>query len=197
MSTPRWRTYANRVHGAGKVNQVLVDYVPSPLTMLATTEAAGVVAVHFAQAVEDLGVLSVAAAATADRQQVFEAAYELARRCRTDTLSVARQSLFELPEGDGDSWQIAEEEVSTYEEGTTHRRPSSTRCCPHGDSESKLDLKASALFGCRAGARGPPSRSLAHSPEGDKTRWPRNPPSPPSRRTGFEAAAASSIRCRT
>ena len=101
----------------GQVTQVLVDYALSPLTMLATTEVAGVVAVHFAQAVEDLGVVSVAAAPTADRQQVFEAAYDLARRYRNDTLSVARQSLFELPEGDGDSWQITEKEVSTYEVG--------------------------------------------------------------------------------
>jgi Serpin (serine protease inhibitor) len=172
----------------GKVNQVLVDYVPSPVTMLATTEAAGVVAVHFAQAVEDLGVLSVAAAATADRQQVFEAAYELARRCRTDTLSVARQSLFELPEGDGDSWQIAEEEVSTYEEG---RRTEGIEYAvlPAWRIESQLDLKASALFGCEP-ALAALLELIGHSPEGDKTLATQSAIASFTP-TGFEAAAAS------
>ena len=111
-------TCANRVHWRGQVSEVLVDHMLSPLTMLASTEAAGVVAVHFAQATEDVGVLSVAAAPTAERQQVFEAAYEFARRCRNDTMHLARVSLFDLPVGDGDSWQITEEAVRAYEEGS-------------------------------------------------------------------------------
>jgi hypothetical protein len=172
----------------GQLSQVLVDHALRPLTMLATTEAAGLVAVHFAQAVEDLGVLSVAAAPTADRQQVFEAAYELARRCRNDTLSGARKSLFDLPVGDGDSWQINEEEVPTYEEG---RRIEGIEYAvlPAWRSEGKLNLKASALFGCEPaltallGLVGP-------SPEGDRTVATQSVAASFTPK-GFEAAAAS------
>jgi serine protease inhibitor len=82
-----------------QVAKVLVDYQPSRLTMLAETEAAGLVAVHFAEAAEDLGVLSVIASPSASRQRVFEAAHELAQRCRNDTLPAARRSLFDLPVG--------------------------------------------------------------------------------------------------
>ena len=172
----------------GQVTDVLVDYARSPLTMLATTEAAGVVAVHFAQAVEDLGVLSVAAAPTTGREQVFEAAYELARRCRTDTLSDARLSLFELPEGDGDSWQITDNEVSTYEEGARFESIEYA-VLPAWKCESKLDLKASAAFGCEP-ALTALLALIGPSLEGDRTQATQSAIASFTP-TGFEAAAAS------
>jgi hypothetical protein len=95
---------------AKQVENVLVDYFPEAPTMLANTEAAGVVAVHFAVATEDLAVLSVAADPSVERSVVFEAAYEIAQRCREDDLSGARCSLFDLPIGEGHSWEITEDE---------------------------------------------------------------------------------------
>jgi hypothetical protein len=132
----------------GQVEQVLLDYRGGAMTMLADTEAAGVVAVHFSQAVEDLGVLCVAADPSVDRQQVFEAAYELARRCRRDTLGRARCSLFDLPLGEGASWVITEREVSTYESDARLEEIEYV-VLPAWRSENKLDLKASLLFGAQ------------------------------------------------
>ena len=114
--------------------------------MLADTEAAGVVAVHFTQAVEELGVLCVAADPTVDRQQVFEAAHELARRCRSDTFGHARHSLFDLPLGEGGAWSITEREVRTHKPDARLEEIEHV-VLPAWRSESTLDLKASALFG--------------------------------------------------
>ena len=172
----------------GQVSEVLVDHMLSPLTMLASTEAAGVVAVHFAQATEDVGVLSVAAAPTAERQQVFEAAYELARRCRNDTMHLARVSLFDLPVGDGDSWQITEEAVPAYEEGSRQAGIEYV-VLPAWRSESELDLKASARFGARP-ALAALFGLLGPSPEGDETVATQSVVASFSPK-GFEAAAAS------
>jgi hypothetical protein len=172
----------------GQVTQALVEHVRSPLTMLASTEAAGVVAVHFAQATEDLGVLSVAAAPTADRQQVFEAAYELARRCRNDTMPLARESLFDLPVGDGHSWQITEEAVPAYEEGS-RKEGIEYVVLPAWRSESELDLKASALFGAEP-ALAALLGLLDPSPQGDRTVATQSVVASFTPK-GFEAAAAS------
>jgi len=100
-----------------RVQHVLLDRWPTVPLMLARTEAAGVVAVHFAVATEDLAVVSVAADPTLDRAVAFEAAYEIARRCRDDDLAGARCSLFDLPLGEGHSWEITEHEVLSYAAG--------------------------------------------------------------------------------
>jgi len=100
-----------------RVENVLLDRSPVVPLMLARTDAAGVVAVHFAVATEDLAVVSVAADPTLDRAVAFEAAYEIAQRCRDDDLAGARCSLFDLPVGEGHSWQITEEEVRSYTAG--------------------------------------------------------------------------------
>jgi hypothetical protein len=150
-----------------QVAKVLVDYQPSRLTMLAETEAAGLVAVHFAEAAEDLGVLSVIASPSASRQRVFEAAHELAQRCRNDTLPAARRSLFDLPVGIGDSWLITEEAIPAYREGWYEENIEYT-VLPAWRCESGLDLKASQLFAARS-ALGALLALIGTSPEGDLT----------------------------
>jgi len=102
---------------ADRVQNVLLDRSPVVPFMLARTEAAGVVAVHFAVATESLAVVSVASDPTLDRAVAFEAAYEIAERCRDDDLAGARCSLFDLPVGEGHSWQITEEKVRSYTAG--------------------------------------------------------------------------------
>ena len=158
--------------------------------MLATTEAAGVVAVHFARATEDLAVLSVSAAPDADRQQVFDAAHEVARRCRDDTLPAARLSLFDLPVGDGASWRITEEEAAAYEEGTRTEAIEFT-VLPAWRSECKLDLKASALFGAEP-ALAALLALIGSSPEGNDTVAAQSAVASFTPK-GFEAAAVSSF----
>jgi hypothetical protein len=132
----------------GQLSQVMLDFGGSRLTMLAETDCAGLVAVHFAQAHEDLAVLSVAADPDVGRQQVFDAAYELSNKCRNDTLGLAKVSLFDLPLGEGSSWVISEHEVAAYEEGDQRERIEYA-LLPAWRSESRLDLKASPLFGAR------------------------------------------------
>ena len=173
-----------------QVTQVLVDYVPSPFTMVATTEAAGVVAAHFALGAEDLGVLSVAAGPTIPRQQVFEAAHELARQFRNDTVSAARVSLFDLPVGDGDSWQIAEEEIPAREEGWHEERIEYT-VLPTWRSESELDLTASTLFGAEP-ALAALLALIGSSPEGDIPKAAQSAVASFTP-TGFEAGVASAL----
>jgi len=63
--------------------------------------------------VEDLAVMSVIADPSAGRRLVVEAAYELAGLCREDRLPSARRSLFDLPVGNGHSWEIEERRVRT------------------------------------------------------------------------------------
>jgi hypothetical protein len=151
----------------GRVERIMVDYQPSPLLMLANTESAGIVAVHFALAKEDLGVLSVAADPGVGRPQVFEAAYELARRCRSDTAGQAKVSLFDLPLGEGASWVISEREVATYEEGARSEEIEYT-VLPAWRTESNLDLKHSLLFGAHP-ALGALLELIGPSPQGDET----------------------------
>ena len=151
----------------GQIEQVLLGHGGDELTMLADTEAAGVVAVHVTHAVEDLGVLCVAADPAVDRQQVFEAAYELARRCRSDSIGLARRSLFDLPLGEGASWLITEREVPTHESDARLEEIDDV-VLPAWRSKSELDLKASALFGAQP-ALDALLRLIGPSQEGDMT----------------------------
>jgi hypothetical protein len=172
----------------GQVQDVLLHHFGDGFTMLADTESAGIVAVHFAQAVEDLGVLSVVAAPAADRRQVFEAAYELARRCRNDTLGLARRSLFDLPLGEGHSWLISEHEISTHE-ADARREAIEYAVLPAWRSGNELDLKKSALFGVEPALKAF-LQLIGPSPEGDETKAVQSVVASFTP-TGFEAAAVS------
>lgn len=77
--------------------------------LIATTDAAGDVAVHVASARSGLDVISVLAAASTSPAEVHAAAHEVAAMLAGDDSSTAtRRSLFDLPLGDGVAWTIAE-----------------------------------------------------------------------------------------
>jgi hypothetical protein len=131
---------------SGRVDHVLLDRAPVLPLMLAHTEAAGVVAIHFGVANEELAVVSVAADPDVDRHLVFEAAYEIGRRCRGDTLSEARCSLFDLPVGPGHSWEISEDEIATHNPGDRSESIVSATLVDWS-IKSMLDLQRSERFG--------------------------------------------------
>jgi hypothetical protein len=114
--------------------------------LLAHTEAAGVVAVHFAVANEELAVVSVAADPAVDRHLVFEAAYEIGRRTRIRALAEARCSLFDLPLGEGHSWEIFEEEIASHQAGDRSESILSAMLVDWS-IRSELDLLSVAQFG--------------------------------------------------
>jgi hypothetical protein len=130
----------------GRVEHVLVDGAPVVPLMLARTEVAGVVAVHFAVAEEELAVVSVAADPAVERDFVFEAAYEIGRRCRDDAPAEARCSLFDLPLGQGHSWEIVESEVAARQAGERSESIVSATLVEWSNA-STLDLQKSELFG--------------------------------------------------
>jgi hypothetical protein len=131
---------------SGRVEHVLLDRAPVVPLMLAQTEAAGVVAVHFAVANEELAVVSVAADPAVDRHLVFEAAYEIGRRTRTGNLAEARCSLFDLPLGPGHSWEVFEEEVASYQAGDRSESIVSATLVDWA-IRSELDLQKGEGFG--------------------------------------------------
>jgi hypothetical protein len=129
-----------------QISHVLLDETPSGMRYLADTNAAGVVAVHVALAVEDLAVMSVSADPVVDRVLVVEAAYELASRSRRDETDSLRCSLFDVPVGRGHSWEITEREVASSVAGERLEEVVSATL-PAWTANSDLDLKASPLFG--------------------------------------------------
>jgi hypothetical protein len=132
----------------------------------------------------------VAADPAVDRQQVFEAGYELARRCRSDTLGLARRSLFDLPLGPGASWLITEREVRT-DQSDARLEGIDYVVLPAWRSKSKLDLKASRLFGAHP-ALETLLKIIGTSPEGDDTEAVQSVVASFTP-TGFEAAAVSAF----
>jgi hypothetical protein len=128
-----------------RVDDVLLGTGDHGLAMLASTEAAGTVAVHFALATEELVVISVAADPDVERHQVFEAAYDIARLYRNGRLMAAQCSLFDLPLGMGHSWTISERETLT-KPGHRQQVVEST-VLPAWTATNALDLRASDLFG--------------------------------------------------
>jgi hypothetical protein len=129
------------------VTHVLLDHnFGRPPMMLARTESAGVVAVHFALATEELAVLSVAADPAIDKPSVFEAAYEIARLCRDDALASASCSLFDLPPGGDHSREITEEEVVTRVAGE-HYENIRSAVLAAWHAESTLNLNKAKGFG--------------------------------------------------
>jgi hypothetical protein len=174
-----------------RVGQVLLDRrFRRPPMMLATTEAAGVVAVHFALAVEDLAVLSVAADPDVDRRLALEAAYEIARLCREDGLNSAGCSLFDLPVGSGHSWEITEREVLTGKSGERSEQIESAVLATW-HAESELKLQASEAFGIRP-AVSALFRLIGPDPRGDEVEAIQAAVASFTP-TGFEAAAISTV----
>jgi hypothetical protein len=176
-----------------QVGQVLVDTEPGPLTFLAVTEPAGVVAVHVAQAVEDLAVMSVSADPSVDRVQVFEAAYDLASRCRSDDMGAVRCSMFDLPLGPGHSWSISEREVAANSPDERTERVVRA-VLPAWKTNSSLDLKASPLFGAGAAVSALLALIGAH-PGGDETEAVQSATASYTPE-GFEAAAVTTVGIR-
>jgi Serpin (serine protease inhibitor) len=128
----------------GTVARLLWDKRPH-LALIARSPAAGLVAVHQARATEDLTVISVSASPDVPRTAVLEAAHEVAASARQG-LSADACSLFDLPIGEGHSWQITEQEVATHEAGQQIERiPGAS--LPAWHIESKLDLLRSESFG--------------------------------------------------
>jgi hypothetical protein len=175
---------------SGLVRFVLVDHDPVIPSMLARTEAAGVVAVHFAVANEELTVLSVAGDPTIDRSVVLDATYEIAHRFRDDALADARCSLFELPVGEGHSWEISEREVHTERAGECSEDIESAALVAWS-AKGRLDLQRSELFGVEP-AFGALLALIGPSPAGD-TREAAQSAVASYTPTGFEAAAISSM----
>jgi hypothetical protein len=148
----------------GRVEQVLLDEVGSR-NMVATTQCAGIVAVHFAQAVENLAVVSVSADPSVERSRVMEAAYDVVSLCRRGNLDSIRCSLFELPQGCGHSWNLSESEVRTHEQGEQKEKVASS-VLPAWTITSLLDLKSSQVFGVDS-ALDSLLELIGPSPEGD------------------------------
>jgi hypothetical protein len=178
---------------AGRIEHVLVDSVPVVPMMLAQTEAAGVVAVHFAVANEELAVVSVAADRAVEREIVFEAAFEIGRRCRGEALVEARCSLFDLPVGQGHSWEIVEDEVASYNPGDRSESIVSATLVDWS-VESELDLQKSERFGVAA-ALGALLRLIGPHPTGDEYDAVQCAVASYTSR-GFEAAAISALGIR-
>jgi len=171
---------------ADRLERALMEELPGPSTMLAATEAAGVVAVHLAQAVEELAVLSVVADPAVERAQVLEAAHELARLCRDDALASARVSLFDLPLGRGHSWEITEHERLSTEAGRSETVTSAVLVA--WDAENSTDLRRSPVFGADV-ALAALLNLIGTDPRGDTLRAVQSARASYST-VGFEAAAA-------
>lgn len=128
------------------VERLLSDGDPTPHTMLATTRAAGVVAVHLAVAVDGLAVLSVSAAPSVPREAVLMATHEVASLVRGVRSPAAKCSLFDLPVGSGHSWQITQRKIAT-QVAREHVERIGAVTLPAWRVENELDLTRSDLFG--------------------------------------------------
>ncbi len=129
----------------GSVERMLWDPRPRERAMLTETSAAGIVAVHYAVAREDLTVVSVSAAPDVGRLAVLEAAHEVATFARQHS-APPQCSLFELPLGPGHSWEISERETPTQVAGERLQRITGVSL-PSWHIGSELDLKKSQAFG--------------------------------------------------
>jgi hypothetical protein len=132
----------------GTVNRVLLAKGaddPGGMTMIAATRAAGLVAVYQATAVQGLVVLSVSAAPDVTRLAVLEAASEIEALLRGEPSAAHRCSLFDLPVGQGHSWEIVEREIPAAHDGERIERVD-TATLPAWRIENHLDLLTSELF---------------------------------------------------
>jgi hypothetical protein len=127
------------------VTRLLWDSHPARVAMIAKTRAAGLVAVHQAEAREDLTVISVSADPDIPRDRVLDAAHEVAASARSHR-EVPARSLFDLPLGSGHSWRIDEREIRTRQPGERVEHVTGVSL-PAWHIDGSLDLKASPLFG--------------------------------------------------
>jgi hypothetical protein len=132
----------------GKVERLLWDDRPELLAKLVNTRSAGVVAVHFAAAVEGVTVISVSAEPGCPRGAVLEAAHEIVALVRGEEAPPAC-SLFDLALGPGHSWNIRESAIPTWTAGERIERIAGVSL-PAWTTESTLDLKRSETFGAEA-----------------------------------------------
>jgi Serpin (serine protease inhibitor) len=130
----------------GVVRDLLWDKRPSGHAAIVNTQAAGLVAVHCAIATEELAVISVSADPDRSRETVLDAAHEVIARLRGDQFSSLSSSLFELPLGDGHSWEITEREVATVRAGERKERIAEVTL-PAWKVKSDLDLLKEPQFG--------------------------------------------------
>jgi hypothetical protein len=175
----------------GAVQQLLWDAVPGGVAMLTHTTAAGLVAVHQAQAEEELTVISVSANADVPREAVLDAAYELAEFARRDD-APDPVSLFDLPLGSGHSWEIAERETKTYRPGERVERIIGASL-PAWHIDGDLDLLASEQFGSHAALE--TVRKLI-GPHPDDRFDAKQAATASFTRYGFEAAAVTAVGIR-
>jgi hypothetical protein len=176
----------------GRVERLLWDPHPARLTCLLDTRAAGVVAVHVAEAVEELEVISVSADPSITRARVLEAAHEAIGYVRDRPLGAAVHTLFELPLGRGHSWQIQEREVASWTAGERRERVEGA-ALPAWRLRGELDLKRSERFGCSAALT--TMRALIGPQPDDRTEAKQSAVAAFSR-FGFEAAAVTGIAVR-
>jgi hypothetical protein len=127
------------------VARLLWDSHPAHVAMIAQTRAAGLVAVHQAEAREDLTVISVSADPDIPRDRVLDAAHEVAACARSGREAPTR-SLFDLPLGSGHSWLIDEREIRTRQPGERVEHVTGVSL-PAWHIKASLALKASRLFG--------------------------------------------------
>ena len=133
----RWR---------GAIRELLWDKRPAQHAAIVNTQAAGLVAVHCAVATDELTVISVSADPDRSRDTVLEAAHEVIARLREQPFSSLASSLFELPLGDGHSWELTEREVATVRAGERQQRIEAVTL-PAWKVKSDLDLLTGTPFG--------------------------------------------------
>lgn len=144
------------------------------------------VAVHIAASREGLSVISVMAEPDIPPVDVIASAYDIAWREASQSRSVERLSLFELPLGQGPLCEITEQRVQTSAPDGREERYSSV--LPAWSAQTELDLAGEALG--FAGAAGDIATALGlheYRYEAKQSAFARYS------RTGFEAAAVSGL----
>lgn len=174
----------------GGVQRVLSDREPSLHTMLATTRAAGVVAVHLSVANDGLAVASVSADPGLSRTAVLEAAHEVVALIRGVPSTARKCSLHELPLGPGHSWTITERQVATPLAGQPSQRIAGA-ILPSWRAQGDLDLTASDLFGAPAALTA--LLTLLGQREGDADAEAKQTAMASFSCTGFQAAAITAF----
>jgi Serpin (serine protease inhibitor) len=172
----------------GQVDPLLFDPDPTGASQLVITSAAGVVAAHLAVAEEDIVVLSVSAEPGVARGSVLEAAHEVSAMLRRRPSTATRCSLFDLPLGQGHSFEITEREILTYRPGEREEQVESATL-PAWRASQDLDLKRSETFGALT-ALNILLELIGRHPGGDVTEAKQRAVASYTR-YGFEAAAVS------
>jgi len=121
------------------LDRVLVTTAsPDHDMFVADTARAGRVAVHMARSAEGLVVTSVVAPSGADRVDVLSAAHSIAAAEAVAPGSTVRVSLFDLPLGPGELWDIDETEAAVADPGGREERFRAVM--PAWSAETRIDL---------------------------------------------------------